>query len=42
LAEKYYIKANSPIEAFEMFVKASKWDKALSIAREHLPEEQIV
>ncbi|CAD8094928.1 unnamed protein product [Paramecium sonneborni] len=38
-AEKYYIKANSPIEAFEMYVKASKWDKALSIAREYLPEE---
>lgn len=22
-----------------MYVKASKWDKALSIAREYLPEE---
>lgn len=41
-AEKYYLKANEPIEAFEMYVKASKWEKALQVARESLGEEEIV
>lgn len=41
-AEKYYIKANQPIDAFEMYARASKWDAALKLARENLPENEIV
>ncbi len=42
LAEKYFVKAALPIEAFEMYAKASKWDQALRVARDNLPESEIV
>ena len=41
-AEKYFIKANQPIDAFEMYARASKCDQALKVARENLPENDIV
>lgn len=41
-AEKYYIKGNQPVEAFEMYAKASKWEQALKVARDNLPENEIV
>ena len=41
-AEKYFIKAGLPVEAFEMYAKTSKWEKALKVARDNLPESEIV
>ena len=41
-AEKYYLKAALPIEAFEMYTKANKWEHALRVAKENLPESEIV
>ena len=42
LAEKYFIKAGLPIDAFEMYVKANKWDLALKVAKDNLSENDIV
>lgn len=42
LAEKYYIKAGSPVDAFEMYVKAGKWELALKVAKDNLSENDIV
>ena len=38
LAEKYYLKAGMPIEAFEVYISCGKWENALRVARENLPE----
>jgi intraflagellar transport protein 172 len=40
LAEKYYIKAGEFIEAFEMYVRASKWEAAYKIISRYLPESE--
>lgn len=42
LAEKYYLKAGVAVEAFEMYAKSSKWEHALRVARDNLPESEIV
>lgn len=40
LAEKYYVKAGEFIEAFQMYVKASKWDAAYKLISRYLPESE--
>lgn len=40
--EKYYLKAGLAVDAFEMYAKASKWEHALRVARENLPQTEIV
>ncbi len=40
--EKYYLKAGLPVDAFEMYAKSSKWEHALRVARDNLPESEIV
>ena len=40
LAEKYFIKAGEFIEAFEMYVRANKWDQAHRVISRHLPESE--
>jgi intraflagellar transport protein 172 len=42
LAEKYYLKAGNPVEAFEIYIKSNKWEQALRVARDNLPEDEIV
>jgi intraflagellar transport protein 172 len=42
LAEKYFIKSGSPVDAFEMYVKAGKWEQALKVAKDNLSENDIV
>ena len=42
LAEKYYVKAGAPVEAFELYIRVNKWELAFKIARENLPESEIV
>lgn len=42
LAEKHFLKAGLPIEGFEMYAKASKWEQAYRVARDNLPESEIV
>ena len=42
LCEKYYIKAGLPVEAFEMYARAGKWENALRVAKDNLPENEIV
>lgn len=40
LAEKYFIKSGEFIEAFEMYVRANKWDAAYKIISRYLPESE--
>ena len=40
-AEKYYLKAALPVDAFEMYAQAGRWEQALRLARENLPESEI-
>ena len=42
LAEKYFLKAGSPVDVFEIYIRANKWDQALRVARDNLPENEIV
>jgi hypothetical protein len=42
LAEKYYVIAGKPKEAFAMYAKAKKFDEAKRIAKEHIPNKEIV
>ena len=37
-AEKYYLKAALPVDAFEMYTQSGKWEHALRVAKENLPE----
>jgi intraflagellar transport protein 172 len=39
-AEKFFIKGGEYVEAFEMYVRANKWDKANQLILHHLPESQ--
>ena len=39
-AEKFFIKAGEFVEAFEMYVRANKWDKANQLIIHYLPESQ--
>ena len=41
LAEKYYVKAGAPVEAFELYIRSNKWELAFKVARENLPENEI-
>jgi len=41
-AEKYYQKAGIPLESFEMYAKASKWDQAYRVARDNFSESEII
>lgn len=41
-AEKYYQKAGSPMESFEMYAKASKWDQAYKVARDNSSESELI
>lgn len=40
LAEKYYINAGEFVEAFEMYVRANKWDQAYQVITRYLPESE--
>lgn len=40
LAEKYYINAGEFVEAFEMYVRANKWDQAYNVITRYLPESE--
>lgn len=40
-AEKYYLKAGLPVDAFEMYAQVAKWEQALRLAKENLPESEI-
>ncbi|CAI2386632.1 unnamed protein product [Moneuplotes crassus] len=40
LAEKYFVKAGEFVEAFQMYVKASKWDAAYKLISRYLPESE--
>jgi intraflagellar transport protein 172 len=40
LAEKYFINANQYVEAFEMYVRANKWDQAQLVITRYLPESE--
>mmetsp|Transcript_30644 Transcript_30644/g.27830 ORF Transcript_30644/g.27830 Transcript_30644/m.27830 type:complete len:487 (+) Transcript_30644:2705-4165(+) len=42
LAEKYYVRAGAPVDAFELYIRANKWELALKVARENLREDEIV
>lgn len=42
LAEKYYITAGKPRDAFRMYARAKKFDQAKRIAKEHIPNKEIV
>ena len=40
-AEKYYLKAGLAVDAFEMYAQAAKWEHALRLAKENLPDSEI-
>ena len=40
LAEKYYVNAGEFVEAFEMYVRANKWDQAYQVISRYLPEQE--
>lgn len=40
LAEKYFINAGEYVEAFEMYVRANKWDQAFQVISRYLPESE--
>jgi intraflagellar transport protein 172 len=40
-AEKYFLKAALPVDGFEMYAQAGKWENALRLAKENLPESEI-
>jgi len=40
LAEKYYVNAGEFVEAFEMYVRANKWDHAYSVISKYLSESE--
>jgi len=40
LAEKYYVNAGEFVEAFEMYVRANKWDQAYQVISRYLPESE--
>lgn len=40
LAEKYFINAGEFVEAFEMYVRANKWDQAYNVITRYLPENE--
>ena len=40
LAEKYFINAGEFVEAFEMYVRANKWDQAYQVITRYLPESE--
>lgn len=39
-AEKFFVKAGEYVEAFEMYVRANKWDKANQLIIHYLPDNQ--
>lgn len=40
LAEKYFVNAGEFVEAFEMYVRANKWDQAYQVITRYLPESE--
>ncbi len=40
LAEKYFIQAGEYVDAFEMYVRANKWDNAYQVISRYLPESE--
>jgi hypothetical protein len=42
LAEKYYLLAGQPVDAFEMYISYQKWDMAYRVAKNNLPQNEIV
>jgi len=40
LAEKYFVNAGEFVEAFEMYVRANKWDQAYQVISRYLPESE--
>lgn len=40
MAEKYYVNAGASVEAFEMYVRANKWDQAYQVITRYLPESE--
>ncbi|KAJ3234644.1 hypothetical protein HDU78_005723 [Chytriomyces hyalinus] len=41
LAEKYYVAANKPQEAVDMYTKANKWEKAHTLATSFMNPEEV-
>ena len=41
LAEKYFCLASRPQEAVEMYTRASKWDKAHSLAKTYMSQQEV-
>ena len=41
LSEKYLVLAGEFVEAFEVYVKANKWDQAYHVATKHLAESEV-
>ena len=39
-AETFFVKAGEYVEAFEMYVRANKWEKANQLIIHYLPESQ--
>ncbi len=42
LAEKYFLLAGQPVDAFEMYIGYQKWDLAYKVAKNNLPQNEIV
>jgi intraflagellar transport protein 172 len=41
LAEKYYLKAQEPVNVFNMYVKVGKWEKAEMIIKKYMKDEDF-
>jgi len=41
LAEKYYLKAQEPVQVFNMYVKVGKWEKAELIIKKYMKDEDF-
>jgi len=41
IAEKYYLKAGEFVEAFEMYIRANRWEQAFKILSKNVPESEV-
>eukprot|EP00049_Salpingoeca_infusionum_P011387 m.198132 g.198132 ORF g.198132 m.198132 type:complete len:1733 (+) comp14914_c0_seq4:203-5401(+) len=41
MAEKYFLKANNPRGAIDLYVKCGKWEQAHKLSARHLPKEDV-
>lgn len=40
-AEKYFLKAGLPVDAFEMYAKVNKWEHAFRVVKSNLSESEV-